>query len=245
LLGYILIFGVGVSLGLLGAGGTAIALPVLVYAVGMEAHHAVTVSLLLVGLVALFGSWLHHVRGNVRWATALSFAPPGVAGAWLGSRWSSRLSGRALLLTFSALLVIIAVRMIVERPVPSSSVRPRRVLVIAPAALVIGLLTGLLGVGGGFVIVPAMIYIGGLTMRESIGSALVVTTINSAAAFAMHVGQHPIAASETLALAGSAGAGMAAGAYLCQRTQPQRLQRWFALLLLALAAYMTARNLIQ
>jgi len=245
LLGYILIFGVGLSLGLLGAGGTAIAVPVLVYAVGLEPHRAITVSLLLVGLVALFGAVLHHRRGNVRWNVALSFTPAGIAGAAVGARWSSQLSGKALLLTFSALLAIIAIRMLAEKPAHNADSRPRTWLAILPAAFLIGFLTGLLGVGGGFIIVPAMLYLGGLKMRESIGSALVVTGINSAAAFAVHAGQQSFAMVQALSLTGCAGVGMAAGAYLCHRTHPTRLKTWFALLLLGLAAYMAGRNLMS
>jgi len=244
LLGYILIFAVGASLGLLGAGGTSIALPVLVYLVGLEAHRAVTASLLVVGLVALFGALLHHRRGGVRWTVALAFAPPGLLGAWLGSHWSSRLTGRALLLSFSALLTVIAVRMLSERPVQAPAVSSPRIAWILPAAFGIGALTGLLGVGGGFLIVPAMLYLGGLAMREAIGSALVVTAINSAVAFPLHFSRHPIALGQTLALAVCAAAGMAAGTYLCHRTHPERLKKWFALLLLALAAYMAYRNLM-
>src|SRR5262245_24770597 len=109
LFGAIGIFAVGISLGFLGAGGTAIALPVLVYLAGMEPHSAVTFSLMLVGGVSLFGAALHATKGYVWLPAALVFAPVGVLGALIGSMWSDKLSGRAILLMFSGLLATTAV----------------------------------------------------------------------------------------------------------------------------------------
>jgi uncharacterized membrane protein YfcA len=110
------------------------------------------------------------------------------------------------------------------------------------AGFAIGLLIGLLGVGGGFLLVPAMVYIAGLPMREAVGTSLLVSAINSAAAFAGHAAQQRLAWRAALVLLGCAVAGMTAGVGLSHRTAPARLRRYFAGLLFALAGYLVWRN---
>jgi hypothetical protein len=239
-----LIFAVGVSLGLLGAGGTAIALPILVYVFGFEAHQAVTVSIILVGLVSLFGAFLHHRQGNVRWAVALGFAPSGIVGAWLGSKVSYLLSPRTLLLTFSALLTVISLRLLLEKKGAAPAPHTSRPVAIVAAGFLIGCLTGLLGVGGGFVIVPALLWFGGLGMKQAVGSSLVIIGINSAAALSGHLREQALPWGQVAGLLCSAGLGMAAGIRQAKRTDPARLKRCFAWLLLLLAAYMALRNVL-
>lgn len=231
----------GVSLGWLGAGGTAIALPALVYVVGMEAHAAVALSLLLVGGASAFGAALHHRKGLVRWRAAVAFAPAGIVGAVAGSRVSYLLSGRALLLSFSGLLVVIAWRILREQGIEQA--RRRAWPVTAAAGLGIGVITGMLGVGGGFVIVPALAWGAGLAFREAVATSLVVIAANSAAAFTGHALRGAPPAGMALALLVAAAAGMTAGVHLSHRTDPARLKRYFAFLLLGLAAFMFARNL--
>jgi len=240
-LGIAAIFAVGVSLGLLGAGGTAIALPILVYLLGMEAHLAITVSILLVGAVSALGAVMHHAHGHVRWWTAAAFAPFGIAGAALGTRWCYLLSPRVLMLTFSGLLIVMAARILSERG--AAEPRRRPILLVALAGFGIGVLTGVLGVGGGFLIVPAMVWIAGLDMKQAIGTSLVVIAINSAAAFYGHW-RHTRDIDWTLAAAllVSALLGMTAGSLLAHRTHPARLRRWFAWLLLAMAVYTGVRS---
>jgi len=240
LTGALCLFAVGVSLGWLGAGGTAIALPALVYVVGIEAHRAVALSLLLVGGASVFGVALHARKGLVKWRAALAFAPAGILGAVAGSRVSYLLSGRALLLSFSALLVVIAWRILSER---GGEAPPRRHWWVTSAAgLGIGVVTGMLGVGGGFVIVPALVWGAGLAFREAVATSLVVIAANSAAAFAGHALKSPPPTELAVVLLGAAAAGMAVGVQLAHRTDPARLKRYFAFLLLGLAAFMAWKN---
>ncbi|MBI5282875.1 MAG: sulfite exporter TauE/SafE family protein [Candidatus Solibacter usitatus] len=236
------IFAVGLTLGLLGAGGSAIALPVLVYIVGMDPHQAVAFSLLLVGGVSAYGTFLHARRGLVQWSAALAFAPFGVAGAALGSSWSYLLSGRALLLMFSGLLAVIAIGMLLEKHAEVEARGARKWHWIAVAGFGIGVVTGLLGVGGGFVVVPAMVYCAGLAMRQALATSLVVIALNSLAAFTRHAAQRPPEWKLAVLLTACAAAGMTAGVFLSHRTEPARLKRGFACLLLGLAAFMTWRN---
>jgi uncharacterized membrane protein YfcA len=241
-LGGVCILGVGISLGLLGAGGAAIAVPVLVYVVGLEPHAAVTASILLVGGVSAFGTLLNHRRHTVRWGAVLSFAPSGIAGAWIGSKLSYLLSGRALLLLFSTLLLVSAVRILRTAGEPEDP-RQRGWAVIVAAGFAIGVLTGVLGVGGGFVIVPALLFFAGLNMHEAVGTSLAIITCNSAAALAGHL-EHSRPPLEVLAVMLAAAAlGMAAGTAFSHRTDPKQLKRWFAYLLFALAGWMIVRNI--
>lgn len=241
LTGALCLFAVGVSLGWLGAGGTAIALPALVYVAGLDPHRAVAFSLLLVGGASAFGAALHHRKGLVRWRAALAFTPAGIAGALLGSRLSYLLSGRALLLTFSALLAVIAWRILREGRVEAGPQRHWKVT--AAAGFGIGIVTGTLGVGGGFVIVPALVWGAGLAFREAVATSLVVIAANSAAAFTGHALREPPPAALAAVLLAAALAGMWTGVRLSHKTDPARLKRYFAFLLLGLAAFMAARNL--
>lgn len=235
---------VGVCLGWLGAGGTAIALPVLVYWVGLDPHEAVAVSLLIVGGSSAYGSVLYARSNCVRWRPALAFLPFGAVGAYLGSRWSYLLSGRTLLLAFGALLTFIALRMLTENEDPRDEKphQPHRMW-IGAAAAGIGIVTGLLGVGGGFLVVPAMVYLAGLGMRESIATSLVVVAGNAAVAFAGHLTRQRMEVGQLIFLLAAAMVGMTAGVALSHRTNPVHLKKAFAILLLALAGYMAVRNL--
>jgi len=234
---------VGLTLGLLGAGGTAITVPVLVYIVGMEAHQAIALSIVLVGAASGLGTYLHSRKGAVRWRTAAAFAIPGIAGAALGSRLSQALPGRYLLIGFAVLLAISGARMLLDRSDADEQRKRRGWMVIAPAGLGIGLLTGLLGVGGGFVIVPALVYLGGLAMRESVATSLAIITVNSAAALPGHAMFLSQGAAMVLILLASAAAGMAGGTVLCHRLAQGKLKQLFALLLIGLALFMLHRNL--
>ncbi len=236
------VFAVGLALGFLGAGGASIALPVLVYLVGLDVHGAVALSILLVGGSSVFGALLNARQGYVRWNTALAFAPSGIAGAVLGSAWSYRFSGRALLLCFSALLLVTASRMMMGESEAAVPAARRKWHWFVLAGFAIGLLIGLLGVGGGFVLVPAMVYVAGLSMREAVGTSLLVSAINSAAAFAGHASQQRMPWRAAALLLVCAAVGMAAGVGLSHRTEPARLRRYFAGLLLVLAGYMLWRN---
>ncbi|MCC7154795.1 MAG: sulfite exporter TauE/SafE family protein [Bryobacterales bacterium] len=232
---------VGVSLGLLGAGGSAIAVPVLVYVAGMDAHEAVAVSLVLISVASLFGMTLNARRGLVRWRAAAAFIPAGAAGAWLGSKWSAGLSSRTLLLVFSGLLIVVGAKMLIEKPhdVPGS---PRGPITVAAAAFAIGILTGLLGVGGGFLIVPSLIYMARLPVRESIGTSLGVIAANSLVAFAGHMTNREVDLSVLPVFLVFCLAGITAGTYICHRSHPARLKRGFGALLIGLAVFMAVNN---
>jgi len=234
---------VGVALGFLGAGGTTIALPVLVYLVGLDAHAAVAVSILLVGGASAYGAVLNAREGFVDWRAAMVFGPAGAVGAVLGSAWSYRLSGRMLLIFFGGLVLVVAVRMMWEGGAEGGGGVRRTWVWLVLAGFGIGVVTGVLGNGGGFLLVPGLVYLAGLPMRRAVGTSLLISAINSAAAFAGHAAQQTVPWRMALMLLGCAMVGMTLGVPLSHRTEPARLKRAFACLLLVMGGWMLWRNL--
>lgn len=242
-LGLLLSAGIGLSLGLIGGGGSIITVPVLVYVLGVPAHRAIAMSLAVVGSTALVGALLHGRRGAVAWRTGALFAGSGIVTAYAGSRLTRMVAPPVLLLIFAALMLLVATVMLTRndpaagaRPHPASM--PRSVL----SGLGVGFLTGFLGVGGGFLIVPALVLFGGLTMKEAIGTSLFVIAVNCAAGLFGHVTEGGVDGRLTLLVASLAVAGALVGTALSHRVHPAGLRRIFAWFVVAVALFLIARN---
>ncbi|MBL9150775.1 MAG: sulfite exporter TauE/SafE family protein [Phycisphaerae bacterium] len=178
---------VGVTLGLLGAGGAMVTVPILAYVVGRPAKLAVAESLLIVGSIALVSALQYARRGLVDWRTAILLAVPGMIGGVLGASIASFLSGRTQMLLFAAVTVAAAIRMLTAKPVPEGVVyTPRPAWQPLSAGLGIGVLTGLVGVGGGFLLVPTLFGLLGVPMRRAVATSLVVIATNSLMSFGKH-----------------------------------------------------------
>lgn len=221
---------VGASLGLLGAGGSIIMLPVLVYVMGVEPHAAVPLSLAVVGATSLVGIAVPAALNEIRWWTALLVGGAALGGTYLGSRLSALVPGSVLLLSFGVLLVWVGFRMwrSPENGTVTATAPPRPSRMLAAGSFV-GLLTGFLGVGGGFLIVPALLKVGGLGMRQAIRTSLVVIAMSSVAGLAAHLA-HGNGPSVGLAMSLTVAAvfGMAAGAHSARYVSPEHLRRGFA-----------------
>jgi uncharacterized membrane protein YfcA len=233
---------IGLSLGLIGAGGSIITVPLLVYVMRVPPHEAVGMSLAVVGSTALVGAWMHHRRGGVRGRVALLFAVGGVLGALAGSRLTYLVSPATLLLIFAALMFIVAGLML-RRSAVEDAAAPASVARSLAAGLGVGVLTGFLGVGGGFLIVPAMALFGGLTMRQAVGTSLAVIALNSAAGFVAHLGRSEFDLPLTAMVAGMAMLGAIAGTTFSLRLPALALRRGFAWFVLAVALFLIVRNL--
>lgn len=229
---------IGLLLGMLGGGGSILAVPALVYLLDQDLSSAVPTSLLVVGLASLAGMAEHARAGDVRWRTGVGFAAPGVATSFAGAWLNSRLPEDALLLAFAALMVAVAARMLVAQDRGAGSRRleggARRAGAVGAGAGV-GFLTGLLGVGGGFLVVPALALVLGLPMAVAVGTSLLVVVVNSGAGFVANVGGAAIDVG--LAATFVAGALVAAvpGARLASRVDEDRLRRLFAALIVVVA----------
>lgn len=257
---------VGFSLGLTGGGGAIFAVPLLVYGLGVPAREAVGVSLLTVGSTSLVGFVQRTWRGMVEFPTGLLFAFAGMIGAPLGAWLADRIPEAMLLGLFAVLMLVIAVRMwrnaadlaarfpiIMDeedagptcRRDPEGKLRltSQCAVLLGLVGLGAGVLSGLFGVGGGFIIVPALVMFSGMHMQRAIGTSLFVITLISASGTASHLlaGKDLSLATAGVFAAGST-AGLFAGSWLAQRLAGPTLQRVFAAAIVVVALYVMFRT---
>lgn len=212
---------------------------------------AVPMSLGVVGVTSAIGAFRHRRDGTVRLPAALAFAPGALAGTLLGTRLAALVSGRAQLVLFAVVMAMAALAML----------RPPRALATAephgsgpptlgdalralPAGLGVGVLTGLVGVGGGFLIVPALVLLLGLPIHQAVGTSLVVIALNSAAGVAGYLGRVTFDWAVMAGFTALAIAGVLGGAALAPRVPAARLRRGFAVFLMAMAAFILLQNLV-
>jgi uncharacterized protein len=232
---------VGLLLGLVGGGGSILAVPVLVYVLGQPVKAATTESLLIVGTAALVGAAAYARSGRVQIRTGLAFGAAGAAGAIVGTALNRLVSDRVLLLGFALLLSAAAAAMLRRRPdLPEPG--KLSLVRVAPAGLATGVLTGFFGVGGGFVIVPALVLLLGLPITLAVGTSLLVIALTSGAALASHLASGSIDWTIAVAFTGAAIAGALAGRRLGATVSAERLGHLFALSLVAIAVFLVAKN---
>ncbi len=242
LLGVLLTVLMGVSLGLLGGGGSILAVPILVYVIGLNAHHAIALSLVLVGGTAVLGAWFHQRTVPLAWHEALLFAVCGVPFSFLCGIASRRLPGAILLLLFGVLILTMGGLMFRPRPEPHEGKRGNPAL-LAAANAGVGFLTGFLGVGGGFLIVPALVLLLHMPTRRAIGTSLVVIAANCASALVGHWPSLQFHWKLILALGPAALAGSFVGVVLSRRFSPRNLRRVFAVFVVIIGIAIIVRNL--
>jgi uncharacterized membrane protein YfcA len=243
-LALLLAFPVGLSLGLLGGGGSILTVPVLVYAAGFDPKLAIPASLVSVGTTSLVAALAHARQKAVAWGSALAFGGAGLVGAFLGARVGRGFSGRLLLVLFSLLMVAAGGLMLRGRRV-SEAPRAPRPLLVAPLGAGVGFLTGLLGVGGGFLIVPALVLAAGLAMPLAVGTSLVVIAINSASGFVGHLGDQSVPFGYTTAFTGVCVLGALAGERLGRDVPAARLRKWFGAFVIAVGIALLAKNVAR
>ncbi|MEM1435650.1 MAG: sulfite exporter TauE/SafE family protein [Pseudomonadota bacterium] len=174
---------IGLSLGLLGSGGSILTVPVLVYLVGQDEKIAIAGSLAIVGLISLAGSVPYLRARLIDWRSVVLFGVPGMAGTYLGAWSSAFVSGTVQLATFA--VVMLGASYLMLRPVQCEARprAPRESWRITTDGLVVGTITGFVGVGGGFLIVPALVLLGGLSMHRAVATSLVIIALKSATGF--------------------------------------------------------------
>jgi uncharacterized protein len=236
---------VGVSLGLLGGGGSILAVPVLVYVAGIEAKESVAMSLAIVGATSLIGGLLHARKGKLDLKVAATFGGAGIIGAYFGARLTHLVSSSALLLLFAALMLVVATLMIVrkdKRAATEPGKQERSLALTLTTGLGVGVLTGFLGVGGGFLVVPALVLFAGLPMPIAVGTSLLVIAVNSAAGFVGHLSDGPLRLSLTAAFTAAAIAGTFIGEHFARRVPAEHLRRLFAYFVILVAVILVAEN---
>ncbi len=232
----------GVALGLLGGGGSILAVPILVYVFQVDPHAAIALSLVIVGSTALGAALLHHRAGCVDWKGGVLFAACAAPLSLVGARAAMQVPGGTLLFCFGVLMLVAGSGMIFRRENGEAAQPERKPLALVLCGAGVGYLTGFLGVGGGFVIVPALVLFLGKEMKQAIGTSLFVIALNCAIALYGHRAALQMQWGVVLPSAGAALAGMAGGAALSRRIHGPALRRAFGVFVIVLGVFMAARN---
>lgn len=248
-LGLLLAILMGLTLGLLGGGGSTLAVPILKYVMGFGAKEAIASSLAVVGVTSLSGAAEHWRKGNVRFRVMLLFGLPATAGAYVGAKYlAGFFSGTAQLLLFGTVMLVAALFMFRENGTDEDQNELEKATMVKTAFLLltlgagVGALTGLVGVGGGFLIVPALVLLVGMPMKAAVGTSLLVISMNSASGFVGYLGKVNTPWGLVALFIALAVAGSFAGSYLIQFVPQKTLRRIFAAFLVAMAVFILYEN---
>jgi len=235
---------VGVALGLLGGGGSILTVPLLAYVAGMDAKQAIATSLLVVGVTSAVGAVSHARAGRVQWRTGLIFGAAGMAGAYLGGVLARFIPGTVLLIGFALMMIATAIAMLRGRKnVAAADGQRMPIIKILAEGLVVGLVTGLVGAGGGFLVVPALALLGGLPMPIAVGTSLVVIAMKSFAGLGGYLSSVHIDWTVALMVTAAAVGGALIGAKLSAMVNPDSLRRAFGWFVLAMSSVILAQEM--
>lgn len=251
LLATLLALTVGLSLGLLGGGGSILTVPIFRYALDLGVKESIGMSLGVVSATSLVGALRHWHKGNLDLKALVTFAPAAILSTYGGAKLAHYVPAAvqmvglgfamatAAILMWSGGLSALAAQGPVTEPADAQGPRPEALIGIG---LGLGFMTGLLGVGGGFLIVPALVVLLGLEMKKAIGTSLGVIALNAAAGFVGYLGQvemnWPLMAGFTV----TAILGVFAGAALVPKVSTRQLRRGFAAFLILVAVYILIRR---
>lgn len=235
---------VGIALGLFGGGGSILTVPLLVYVAGLDTKPAIATSLVVVGATAI-GALVQHARaGRVQWRTGLLFGSTAMVGAYLGGLLGPRVPDVVLLVGFALMMLATSIAMIRGRKAQPSDEEHAHapVLLVVVEGVVVGLVTGIVGAGGGFLVVPALVLLGGLPMATAVGTSLLVIAMKSFAALAGYLTAVQIDWGLAAAVTAMALVGSVIGGWLAGRIHPDRLRKGFGIFVLAMAIFVLAQT---
>lgn len=248
----------GIMLGIFGSGGSIITTPALLYLLQVEPKSAIAMSLGIVAVTATVTALQHWRAGNVNPRVTLVFGLFGIAGTYAGARLGVitpvviQLTLFALVMYAAAWKMLAPVRVhrsvgaaAVEVPVSEGCVSSRCLIHVALHGILVGALTGLVGVGGGFLIVPALVLLSGLPMKHAIGTSLAIVAVKSYAGFAGYAGDVPIDYGLMTVFTAVAIAGSVAGTRVASRLSAAALKRGFGVFLVLVASYILINTLLQ
>jgi uncharacterized membrane protein YfcA len=240
---------IGIALGMLGGGGSVLAVPVLVYVLGQSVHQAPTASMVVVTAGALAGGLGHARESHVSWRQASVFVLAAIPGIVAGTALGNAVSGGTLIAAFAVIMLIAAAatwrnasQRIEGRVRQEPACPPLRQACTVAAGLLIGALTGFFGVGGGFLIVPTLVVFLALSMRLAIGTSLAIITATSAHALGTHLlTGRGLDVPVTAAMTAACVLGAVAGTSLAGRVPQRHLGHGFAMMVAAVAGYLLSR----
>ncbi|WP_417220171.1 sulfite exporter TauE/SafE family protein [Arthrobacter sp.] len=237
---------VGVSLGLLGGGGSILTVPILTYVLGMAPREAIAASLFIVGATSAVSMIGHARSGRVRWKTGALFGVAGMIGAFAGGLLGGFIPGPVLMILFAVMMIVTAGAMIRGRKNRGSgapeTVHSRPILRILADGLLVGIATGLVGAGGGFLIVPALNLLGGLPMAIAVGTSLLVIAMKSFAGLGGYLFSVQLNWPIVLAFTATATAGSFAGVALAGRIPERALRKGFGVFVLVMGAFVLVQE---
>jgi uncharacterized membrane protein YfcA len=255
---------IGLVMGGLGGGGGVLVVPALVYLLGQSAQDATTGSVVIVGVAAV-GGVLTRVRGGIDWRTGLSFGALGIPAAYLGARLNQHVAQPVVLLSFATLTLLTATGLLLDTrrrtaaeeccstptgdraggaPLRTLPPRLHTAAKVAGCGLTVGFLTGFLGVGGGFLVVPALVIVVRMPMRLAVGTSLMIIVLNSASSFVSRLGAVSLDWRVIVPFTVGAVVSCVAAKSLAHRLSGTTLTRAFAILLVAVGAFVAVQNLL-
>jgi uncharacterized membrane protein YfcA len=255
IVGHLLAICIGISLGLIGGGGSILAAPILIYVMSVPPQSAFAMTLVIVGFASVIGAIPHWRQGNVNLNTVILFSPAAMLGAYLGARLVSLpfITPTIQLITFGVVMLIASITMIrkgnnqTESTVKKADRQTNhlfvpRWLAIALEGLAVGVLTGFIGIGGGFLVIPALVLLGNVPMKEAVGTSLIILALKSVTGFAGYVGNVPIDWNLLISFTIAASIGILAGSYLNQFVSAKQLEKGFGYFVLAVAIFVLIRR---
>lgn len=237
---------IGATLGLLGGGGSILTVPIFVYVLGFGPKEAIAMSLAVVGVASAAGVATHWRTGSVQVRVGLVFGAFAMLGTYAGTRIATFLTGAAQLALFGVVMVTAAAFMASTPGAQAAACAPARtqaagVGLLVAGALVVGLLTGLVGVGGGFLIVPALVLLA-LPIRAAVSTSLLIIALNCVVGLYGYLGRVNISWTAVALVTAGTVPGIATGAYLHRLVPPEALRRGFAAFLILIAAFILYQN---
>ncbi len=241
---------VGLVLGLLGGGGSILAVPIFLYVFGIPPKPAIAMSLVVVGMSALVGFITHWRQGTVDVRIAATFGALAMTGAFAGARVARFVPASVQLSLFAAFALTAAVMMLRDslkrRPLTTAPAAPVRFTTgLGVLATCVGILTALIGAGGGFLIVPALVLMANVPVKEAVGSSLLIIAMNATSGVAGYLGQVPFDWRLVGWFTSVASIGAIAGTRLVMRLPAARIKQAFAIMILVLGSYLVIRRLVQ
>jgi len=232
---------IGIVLGMFGAGGGMATVPALIYLADMSVKDSIAMSLWVVAIVSATALILQQPWRDLQIRLLVTFGVSGIIGSVIGSLWSQWIPEQIQLAMFAILILLVTVWL--TRIELSNRITVFRFIPASITGLVIGILTGILGVGGGFLLVPALIYLGIGHFPTAVAHSLVLIVLNALAGAITHLGETSFSLSMALSFSAVAAIGSALGGVLLKRLSAQQLQRYFSILLVILGALMAWRSL--
>lgn len=233
---------IGISLGLLGGGGSILTVPVLIYIVKMDPKDSIALSLAIVGITSLFGLIKHIKDGNINKKISILFIPFAIAGTFLGTYLAQFISAQIQLIIFAIIMILAAIFMFKGRKDIVNKDSNTKASLIIPIAISLGVMTGIIGVGGGFLIVPTLVLLAGLEMKVAVGTSLLIIAINSISGFIGYLNYIKVPWGFLTQFTSFSILGIFIGAALLKKIKPDNLRKGFALFLVIMGCFILYKN---